>query len=172
MPALPPPPAPAAHAPAAVQSAPPEIRFGFDDAWLGETLAQWRASRPARVREPCAAPGKDPDILTCRDAPRDFGAGYAARELTYTFVQGRLAQITFRTSVDGFDHVTAALKRAFGTPDTIVRDSLGRTGFPHVSMTWRNSRSTIVLSDPLPDFSHLGVRFTLDLLANRLAKAG
>jgi hypothetical protein len=39
-------------------------------------------------------------------------------------------------------------------------------------MVWRNGRSTIVLSDPLPDFSHLSVNFTLDSLANRLPKAG
>jgi len=101
----------------------------------------------------------------------DLDGGYGARELGYVFVDGRLARISFKTSIDGFAYVTAKLKKASGAPDAIVRDTVGASARPHVLMTWRNGRSTIVLSDPLPDFSHLGVNFTLDALSNRLPKA-
>ena len=164
---LPPP-----HVAAAAPIPAPPSRYGFAEAWLGETLAEWRASRPVRAKAPCAAAPGDHAVLVCRGVDVDLGGGYAARELSYAFVDGRLARISFRTSIDGFDHVTAALKKDFSTPSQIVRDSLGATGRPHVSMTWRNGRSTIVLSDPLPDFTYLSVRFTIDALAGRLPKAG
>lgn len=168
-PAPPPAPPPAASASAATL---PARRYGFGDAWLGESLAEWLEVAPASVGVPCASSAHDPSVQTCRRADLDLGAGYGARELSCTFVDGRLARIAFRTSIDGFAHVTAALKAKDGAPDRVVRDTLGRTGRPHVLMTWRNGRSTIELSDPLADTVHLGVRLTLDADASRLAKAG
>ncbi len=168
MPALPPPTPPAA---ASALNPAPALRYGFADAWLGETLAEWRASRPARANAACGT-GGGPAVLVCRGAEADLGGGYAARELSYVFVDGRLARISFRTSIDGFAYVTAALKKDFSAPSQVVRDSQGPAGRPHVSMTWRNGRSTIVLSDPVADAVHLSVRFTLDALADRVSKAG
>ena len=175
MPAIPPPPPiPPLHAPAAaaaVSTPAPGSRYGFADAWLGETLAEWRASRPVRAKAPCTE-AKALDVLVCRGVDADLGGGYAARDLSYAFVAGRLARISFRTSIDGFDHVTAVLKKASGAPERIVRDTLGPTGRPHVSMIWRNGRSTIVLSDPMADAVNLSVHFTLDALADKATQAG
>jgi hypothetical protein len=173
MPALhPPTPAPPPHAAAAAFAPASVPRYGFADAWMGMTLDQWRSSRPARAKVLCGGAPRDPAAVICRGADTELGGGYGARDLSYVFVDDRLARISFRTSIDGFAFVTSALKRSSGPPDQIMRDSTGAAGRPHVSMVWRNGRSTIVLSDPLPDFSHLSVNFTLDSLANRLPKAG
>jgi hypothetical protein len=161
-----PPPDPAAFAVAA-----PQVRYGFADAWLAESLADWRASRPDRARADCR-PGGGPRVVVCRGADQPLGATYAARDLTFVFIDDRLAQIRFRTSIDGFDFVTAALKRAAGLPDRIDRDTLGSTGRPHLSMIWRNGRSTIVLDDPLAGAVNLGVRLTVDALAAEVPKSG
>lgn len=169
LPAPVPPPAAVAAAPAAPPASP---RYGFDQAWLGESLADWRASRPARATAACPAVPAQPSLVVCRGPDVDVGGGFAARELSYVFVDGRLARISFRTSIDGFDYVTAALKKTVSAPAAIVRDSLGRTDRPHVAITWRNGHSTIMLSDPTPDAAHLSVRFTLDALAGQAAKAG
>jgi hypothetical protein len=150
-----PPPDPAAFAVAA-----PQVRYGFADAWLAESLADWRASRPDRARADCR-PGGGPRVVVCRGADQPLGATYAARDLTFVFIDDRLAQIRFRTSIDGFDFVTAALKRAAGLPDRIDRDTLGSTG-----------RSTIVLDDPLAGAVNLGVRLTVDALAAEVPKSG
>jgi len=164
--------APPPHAAAAAPAALPTRRYGFADAVLGETLAEWRASRPVRAKAPCVSAAGDPVVMVCRGVDVELGGGYSARELSYAFVEGRLARISFRTSIDGFAYVTAALKKTSGAPDRIVRDSLGPAGRPHVSMTWRNGRSTIFLSDPTADAVNLTVRFTLDALAERIPKAG
>jgi len=157
---------PVAAAPGPAPSRP----FGFDGASLNETLDAWRQSTAGRAGGPCAAAASARTLTVCSAPPLDLGGGYAARDLTFTFVDGRLARIAFRTSIDGFAFVTAALEKACGAPDAVVRDSARR--MPHVSMRWRNGRSTIELSDPLPDYSHLGVAMTVDADAGRLPAIG
>jgi len=169
MPVLPPPTTPVASVVAPPPVTAPAGRYGFNDAWLGESLVDWRASRPLRATLPCTPTARDAQVVVCRGPDHPFSSDVAARELTYTFVEGRLARIAFRTSINGFEFVTAALKKAFSTPDDIVRDQLRGSGRPHLAMIWRNGRSTIELDDPLPDMSHLSVSFTVDALAAKVA---
>ena len=93
-------------------------------------------------------------LVVCQGKPTPLGGGYLARNPVFTFADGRLVRIAFETSINGFNFATADLKRRFGAPKAIKRDSAkladGVT-FPHVLMTWSNGRSTIKLSDPAPD---------------------
>jgi hypothetical protein len=143
-------------------SAAPPLRYGFAGGELGMDFAAWRASSPAAAAAVCTVQGVR---QSCALSPIALGGGYKARNLTFTFQQGRLVSIAFVTSMDGFDYATAALKRRFGDPGTILRNTV-RTGdggsLPHVEMIWRNGRSTIELSDPLPSNLSLSVRFSLD----------
>lgn len=156
----------------ALAAAPPlaATRFGFANSVLGEPFTEWRASLPSRKTAPCANDPAGQAFVLCHGADVDLGGGYAARELAYVFVGGRLASISFKTSVDGFDFTTAVLKKRFGEPSLVVRDKTGRFNFPHVSMIWRNGRSTVLLSDPLPDYTHLSVRFIYGPLSTQLSK--
>jgi hypothetical protein len=165
-----PPPVPAAHAPtahaaAATARAP---RYGFAGADLGMDFAAWRASSPTAAAAPCRPVG---DAQVCAVGSPDLGGDYRARDLTFTFLGGRLAAIDFKSSIDGFDYATAALKKRFGAPTTIVRSqfkSVDGVTLPHVAMIWRNGRSTIRLSDPIRSSLSLSVRLSLDAAANRL----
>ncbi len=88
-----------------------------------------------------------------------------ARDPTYTFANGRLAKISFHSSIDGFAYATASLKHRFGLPNAIVRDRIiaaDGLNCAHVGITWRNGRSTITLNDPTPDAAHLEVTMRLD----------
>ncbi len=121
----------------------------------------------------CAATPGRPNLVVCRIADQLLGAAYAARDLTYLFLDGRLAQIRFRTSIDGFAYAVAKLKHDFGEPTSIRRDviRLSRETAQHVAWDWRNGRSTIELSDPAPPGGQLAVRITLDAAASSLAAA-
>jgi hypothetical protein len=102
-----------------------------------------------------------------------LGDGYRARSLTYTFVDGALARIAFRSSMDGFAYVTARLEARYQQPDRVARDTLktvGGPGRPHVIMAWRRGTTTIRLDDPIPHTVDLRVEITQDDLAGRLPK--
>jgi hypothetical protein len=135
---------------------------------IGANLADLRSIRP----KASCAPEKN-KIMDCVAPDQPVGGGFFARELTYRFVDGRLAQIQFKSSIDGFAFVVAKLKHDFGAPADIRRDDVrfyGRT-FPHVAFTWRNGRSTIQMSDPISP-SQLDVKITFDADRSRLdAKA-
>jgi len=148
--------------------------YGFADAQMGEGIDAWRAAKPTRAALDCPALPHRPDTRICRGADVALGGGYFARQVDYTFVGGRLARISFRSSIDAFDNVTAALKGRFKAPDKIVRDMIkdNWNARYHVAMQWKNGRSTITLSDPLPNTTQLEVRFTLDAMAARLDAAG
>jgi hypothetical protein len=143
----------------------PADRFGFQSAWLGESMGDWRAHAPPAVT--CATQAR---VTTCSAPPQPLGGGYEARNLTYRFVDGQLARISFRTSVDGFSWVTARLDGRYGRPDSILRDDIQAEALdiPHVQDTWRNGRSTIVLDDPTGDLRTLRVTYSLDALASAL----
>lgn len=118
---------------------------------LGQTLEAWRAASPDRASAVCTPDAKDARRTDCRLASQPLGARYLARELTYSFTDGRLARVRFRSSIDGFDHVTALLKRAYGQPAKITRDQLRlENGYtlPHVAMEWRTAHGRARLSDP------------------------
>jgi hypothetical protein len=128
----------------------------------------WRASSPAALTTPCQQEGQ---AQVCVMGSPDLGGGYKARDLTFTFLDGRLAAIEFKTSIDGFDDATAALKKRFGEPSSILRNttkSVDGMALPHVTMIWRNGRSTIRLDDPTPSSMSVSVRLSLDALAGRL----
>ena len=104
-------------------------------------------------------------VLVCHGDGVAIGGGFMARDPTYTFVDGRLAKIVFRASIDGFAYAMAALKHRFGTPNAIVRDRIlvaDGVNRAHVAVTWRNGRSTITLNDPTADAAHLEVNMRLD----------
>jgi hypothetical protein len=100
---------------------------------------------------------------------RPLGGGYFARDLTYRFIQGRLAQIRFHSSIDGFAFVVAKLKADFGEPADIRRGDIRLYGqaFAHVAFIWRNGRSTIELSDPATP-NQLAVSITSDAARTRV----
>lgn len=139
--------------------------FGLADARIGMELAAFRT----RAGIGCA-PGKAPQVTVCHGPDLPLGGGYFARDLDYRFLDGRLVQIRFRSSVDAFSWVTARLKKDDGQPTAIARDELAHSGkrLPHVTMTWKNGRSTIALSDPAPSLIQLGVTITRDAAASRL----
>lgn len=154
-------------APSLPVSAPPPVAaraFGLGDARIGMDLAAFQA-RPGVS----CGPGRTAAITLCRGPDLVLGAGYAARDLTYRFLGGRLAQIRFRASIDAFSWVTARLKADDGQPSVIKRDIavFGQYSRPHVLMTWKNGRSTIALSDPVEP-AELSVSITRDAAAAQL----
>jgi hypothetical protein len=159
--------------PAAVQTAPParsvkgRIVYGFAGADLGEAENAWRATAPGRGA--ACAPGSPPgDIVVCHGADIALGGGFMARDPTYTFVEGRLSKISFRSSIDGFAFAMASLKHRFGPPQAITRDRIvAADGLnrAHVGITWRNGRSMITLNDPAADAAHLEVNMRLDAVS-------
>jgi hypothetical protein len=120
-------------------------QFGFGGVRIGAALAEFRRAFPNAA---CTASGRAG--LDCRLSDQPLGGGYYARDLTYRFVDGRLTAIQFHTSIDAFAFAVAKLKHEFGAPADIRRNTATLYGyaFPHVTFTWRNGRSTIVLSDP------------------------
>ena len=135
--------------------------FGFGGGVIGDDLARWRASARQASCEPPAA-----RMVACHAPDQQLGGMYYARNLTYRFLDGRLAQIAFNTSIDGFAFAVAKLKQAFAEPNAIVRDRVRLDGatLAHVTFTWTNGRSTIVLSDPA-FANQLEVKITLDAAA-------
>jgi hypothetical protein len=153
-------------APPPAQASPaPVVRYGFEQAQLGEALAAWRAAAPAGVTCQTAA-----RVTICSAPLTPLGGGYVARNLTYRFVDGQLARISFGASIDAFDWVRHRLDTRFGEPTSVTRDEIHAESldFPHVRNTWRNARSTIVLDDPTRDMATLRVTYTLDALASAL----
>jgi hypothetical protein len=148
--------------------------YGFAGAQMGEAIDAWRAAKPTRAALVCPALPHRPDTQVCRGADVALGGGFFARQVDYTFVGGRLARIAFRSSIDAFDYVTAELKERFKAPNKIVRDTIKdnwNTRY-HVAMQWKNGRSTITLSDPLPNTTQLEVRVTLDAAAAHIDANG
>lgn len=158
--------------PAATAPASPAARYGFRKADLGMDLPSWRASAPSRASAACAqAPS---GVVVCHTADQPLGERFRARELTHTFANGRLARISYTTSVDGFADAVAELEHDFGPPGGIKRDTTrleNGLDLPHVLMSWRNGRSTIRLSDPAANGGRLRVTFQLDAMAEP-ARAG
>ena len=129
---------------------------------MGGSAADLRRAFPNAA---CTAPGTA--VLECVVSDQPIGGGFYARNLTFRLIDGQLAGIEFRTSIDGFAFAVARLKDKFGPPADIRRDSVKLYGrdFDHVAFTWRNGRSTIVLSDPA-ELDRLSVRMYLNDVSN------
>ena len=149
--------------PASVQAQP----YGLGEARIGMDLAAFRA-HPGIV----CGPGKAQAVTVCRGPDLPLGGVYSARQPTYRFLNGRLAQIRFHASIDAFSWVTARLKKDDGQPTTIRRDTTHLQGvdLPHVLMTWKNGRSTIALDDPVQSVSQLDVSITRDTALAQLPR--
>jgi hypothetical protein len=146
------------------------VRYGFENADLGMSLATWRAASPDHATAPCRPAAHDPQVVVCEPAPQLDGA-YSKRDRRAIFVNGVLAGLAFSTSIDSFDTVMARLDKTYGRPAKIVRDTI-RLGdglvLPHVLMTWTNGLATIRVTDPEPPGGLLTVRASLDEDAGRL----
>ncbi len=150
---------------AAIAAQPLPVRFsdrpmGFDGAWLGMSLAQWRAIPPppqARSRCQAAAGGAASCDYDTRygtvvlPAAYDLAGAYLARDPHYLFRSGALAEIRFRTSIDAYDPVTAMLTRRFGPATRLVR-SQGPTPYGFIQhkvvATWTRPDGVVTLTDP------------------------
>ena len=86
-----PPPA-AASTPTSAQIS--STRYGFAGNELGETLEAWRSAKPSRAALACRLDAKQPSLTVCRGDDAPLGGGFFARELTYSFLDGRLARIS------------------------------------------------------------------------------
>jgi hypothetical protein len=146
------------------------VRYGFENADLGMSLADWRAAAPDHAQAPCAPASRDPHIVVCEPAS-EVGGAYSKRDRRAVFVDGVLAHLSFSTSIDSFDGVMARLDKTFGKPAEVVRNTIRlRDGLvlPHVLMTWTNGLATIRVTDPEPPGGLLTVRATLDAQARRI----
>ncbi len=157
--------------PVAAPLARPAATYGFQDAQLGETLADWR--RGGDRAGPCQPVKGALSATLCAARPAPLGGRQIAHDLTYEFVGGRLARIRFLTSIDAYDRVRARLDGRFGPPVNIVRDAIKidqSFETPHLKAYWRNGRSTIVVNDPERDGRSLSVTYSLDALSSNLPK--
>lgn len=152
---------------AAASASTADVHYGFGGVSIRDDMAKLRRARPKAACSPPVG-----EITDCRAPDQSLGGAYFARDLTYRFVGGRLKQIRFRSSIDGFAFVVARLRRDFGAPSEVRRDDVRLRGrdLPHVAFAWRNGRSTIQLSDPDPDPMRLTVLITADDGAIREAR--
>ena len=159
---------PAETAPASAQPA-RFVRYGFDHAELGMSLAQWQASSPENAQAPCAPTAGDAHVVVCEPPPATGDVREQDRKAV--FVDGVLAHLAFSTSIDSFNGVMAKLDQTFGKPAEIVRNTI-RLGdglvLPHVLMTWTNGLATIRIADPQPPGGLMSVRATLNADTERL----
>jgi hypothetical protein len=134
------------------------MKYGFAGLMIGADVADLHSARPKAA----CMPQKD-GVIDCVAPDQPLGGGYFARNLTYRFIDGRLVQIRFLSSVNGFAFIVAKLKHDFGEPADIRRGDvrLYDRPFAHVTFIWRNGRSTIEMSDPATP-NQLTVRITSD----------
>jgi hypothetical protein len=158
----------------ALAVSPPPLQFQGTP--LGTPLQAWLQkpfgdpSRP-RVRPVCAKPSAGAPSTVCRYVAR-YGAitvgesfplvgRYRARDVRYRFSAGRLSEVDFSTSSDGFDLVMARLKRRYGQPVQVLRDT---AAYPHdirlprVRAIWRTPGGRVELIDPAASPTRMTVR--------------
>ena len=149
--------------PAATPPPSPPSAVGFQTAYLGESLDDWRRQAPpgATCRTLTGAPAR----AICAAPPVDLGGHQVARDISYGFVEGRLVRIRFLTSIDAYDRVRARLDGRFGAPSPITYDAIQinrSVPTPHQRDVWRRGGALIVLSDPERDGYSLSVTYSLD----------
>ncbi|MGA0603806.1 hypothetical protein ACO2Q3_24075 [Caulobacter sp. KR2-114] len=151
----------------------------FDGARLGMTIAAWKAlplptTGPTHLARACAQGAGG--LVTCRyadvygayDLPQAHRL-YPARpawRVRYQFLNGRLAAISLRTSIDAYNDVVSGLTRAYGKPrrTRVDRVAVGPgQSRARVRTTWARSGAQVELTDP----SANPVRLSLRLAAAR-----
>ena len=148
------------------------VPFGFEKAALGETLAGWRRSVGGSAS--CAPRSSGDGVVVCGMAPVALGGDRTAPDVAFTFVNGRLARIRFRTSINAYDRVRARLDSRYGAPRPVTYGQIRiehSIETPHVRAVWHNDRSTIVINDPDAEGTTLKVTYTLDRLVGALRRA-
>ncbi len=153
--------------PVATTPARPAATFGFQNALLGQSFADWR--RGAERAGSCQPVKGALSATICAAPPMPLGGRQIAHDITYEFVGGRLARIRFLTSIDAYNRVRARLDGRFGPPANIVRDAIRidqSFETPHLKAYWRNGRSTILLNDPERDGRSISVTYSLDALSS------
>lgn len=164
--------------------------IAFKGAQLGMTEAAWKALAPPGPVSPNARPactddpGGAPPGLTLTPAERSAGAvacaylstygrvslpqsfvldgKYRLTGLRFSFVDGRLAQIRCRTSTDAYSALVADFNGRYGPAAKLIRDNvrteLGR--IPRVVQTWSTPTGSVVMTDPVPPYTELGLTFS------------
>jgi hypothetical protein len=154
--------------------------FAINGAKLGMSLQAWQAlPRPGPAPDHVATECKPVAPGAVRAVGRDLECRYVAkygayalptsfplighgriRRPVFEFVAGRLAAIRFRTTTDVFSQVMLVLRRTYGPPKRIVRDTVRIEGvdLPRVQASWCGAGETITLTDPSPNPDRLAVR--------------
>lgn len=163
--------------------------LGFKGADLGMSLEAWRAMPPPgaltpNVKATCSNdPGAAGSGLV--PTPDDRKAGmvlcaylsrygrfsfperftldkhYRTTRLRYVFQNDRLIEIRCRAPVDAYVPLEARLKARYGPAGKLVRDkvSTGAGSLARVTQTWSTPQGSVQLTDPVPPFSDLSLRF-------------
>ena len=161
----------------------------FKGASLGMSLAAWRAMPPPgkltpNVRAICssdtdaAGSGLAPTpeqrkagVVVCAylsrygrfSFPEHFPLDdhYRTTRLRYVFKGDRLIEIRCRAPVNAYLPLQARLKARYGPAGKLVRDQVSTSAgrLPRVTQTWSTAKGSVELTDPVPPFSDLGLRF-------------
>lgn len=113
------------------------------------------------------------DLTTCAYVSR-FGdvvlphsvrldASFRADGLRFIFDKGRLTDVEFRASIDAYSDVMALITRRFGPSTRTARDTVKTSAGRELRLrqTWRVNGGEIVLVDPSPNPTELGVDVAL-----------
>jgi hypothetical protein len=170
----------AAMAGEALPTSAPMGDIGFMGAQLGMGLDAWKALAypgrdPGQVAAACVSgqAGTAPGTVVCTYAERAGGVAlplslpltktWLVRDPTYDFVDGRLGGITFHTSIDAFDDLSARFEAKYGPASQIQRDDVKTCSgldLPRVRKIWRLSGGSIEIVDPTTPPTQLAVQFT------------
>ncbi|HEX5265113.1 MAG TPA: hypothetical protein VFW13_16400 [Phenylobacterium sp.] len=109
----------------------------------------------------CAYVSRYGDVVVPHSVRLD--ATFRADGLRFLFDKGRLADVEFRTSVDAYSDITAMITGRFGPPSRTVSDTVKTSAGRELRLrqTWRVGEGTIVLVDPSPNPTELGVDLAL-----------
>jgi hypothetical protein len=151
-----------------------DLRFGT--ARIGMSVGQWRAAPladglDAGVKAVCRSGGANTTVC---DYETDYGAAaveqslpintkYRARSPTFAFVNDRLVDVDFYTSIDAFNAVVTALEDAYGPATTTIRDVTPKYDglrLPRVRKVWRLQAGLIELTDPSSRPDEITVRLS------------
>ena len=172
----------------ALIAAAPKPPVGFDGAWLGMGIKDWKSQTgadtdSAHVSAACsgdaavdeakgAAPRDSGTVTVCRyvkrygpmsfPVARPLSPSYSALDTTYSFADSRLAKIEFKASIDAFNAVVATLTTQYGPATTTVRDTVeSRLGvrLPRVRKVWRLAGGRILVTDPAAPPTDLSVEY-------------
>jgi hypothetical protein len=176
---------------AATGATPPPGPLDFKGVRLGMTLAAWKAlpfpgSTSSRARPVCTdgADAISSGLLPARSDlsaetvvcayfsqygrfmlpdPVALGPRIVTRRLRFTFEDGRLSAIEYRTSVNAYDDLAARLNTRYGPSARLTRDSVKTSAgaYPRVRRTWQAPDGQIELIDPVAPYTDLSLRLSV-----------